>query len=229
MLARIEVAYLGILRVVLLIAATLALVVTVGAVVTALPALGDLTGISGHERTRGGTLREFVDANKITDVQPSNEEAKEAPSRFPLPPALAEASRNFARYDGRNGGDQAAQDKWDDLFRSILTEKVPLQLQDDYGEDVLRLSNQLDRSKGKPLSNERLLQLIQYHLDTFLSNAQASETAKAAGIAGSMSKLVIAGGAFLIFVLVLFSFLFVKIERNLRIRHASSEPAGWEQ
>jgi len=219
MLGRIEVAYLALLRVVLLVAATVALLVTIGAAATALPALGDVTGLTGHEPIRGSSLGSFIEANKITGVQPSGDEASDAMSRAPLPENLSEASKSFARYDARNGGTVADQSKWDDLFRSILFEKVPAVEQADYCADVLKLSNQLVGSTGKPLSDERVFQLLQYHLDSFLSNSEAQGAARAGRLAGSMAKLLLAGSAFLVFVLVLFSFLFVKIERNLRIRH----------
>jgi hypothetical protein len=214
MLARLEVAYLGMLRVVLLVAATLALVVTVVAAVTALPALGVITGVTGNEDPKGGTLGEFVRTNRISDVQPAAQPGDGAKS--PLPGNVAEAAKSFARYDARNGGNQLKQSEWDDVFRSILTEHVPLQLQEAYGADVLRLSNQLAASKGKPLSDQRLGDLLQFHLEGFVQNASSIEEAKSAEIAGSMSKLVLAGMAFAVFVLVLFNFIFVKIERNLR-------------
>ena len=229
MLARLEVAYLGILRVVLLVAATVALLVTFGATVTALPSLAQVVGIGNNPQTRGGTLREFIDANRITDVEPSSADATDTAAKFPLPEKVSEASKAFARYDARNGGGQIEQSKWDELFRSILAEKVPFTVQDDYGEDLLRLSHQLERSSGKPLSDQRVLQLIEFHLTTFLGNVETAQTAKATGVAASMSKLLLAGGAFLIFVLVLFSFLFVKIERNLRMRHSTEQPEKWAE
>jgi len=229
MLTRLEVAYLATLRVVLLIAATIALLVTVGAAVTALPALVEMVGIAGHSPTRGGTLREFIESNRITDVEASKEDATEPVEKYPLPDDVAEASKAFARYDSRNGGVQLEQSKWDDIFRSLLTEKIPFSQQADYGADLLRLSRQLERSKGRPLSDERLFQLLDYHLTSFISNAQAQSSANSAGLASSMSKLVLAGGAFLIFVLVLFSFLFVKIERNLRPQQVSAEPLDWSE
>ena len=148
---------------------------------------------------------------------------RDSGSHVQLPEDLSEASKNFARYDVRNGGTVSDQSKWDVLFRSVLAEKVPATEQAEYSADVLKLSNQLTRSTGKPLSDERVFQLIQYHLDTFLSNAQALGATKAGRLAGSMAKLLIAGSAFLVFVLVLFSFLFVKIERNLRTRSAPGE------
>lgn len=229
MLSRLEVAYLAILRVVLLIAASVALLVTFGAATMALPALGDIVGLTGHQRTHGGTLRQFIEVNRITDVKPSQEEATETSFSMPLPEKLGEASKNFARYDSRNGGEQVPQSKWDDLFRSVLSEKVPASLVEDYSNDIFKLSNQLTRSTGKPLSNERVFQLIEFHLDGFLADAQARENAKAGRLAGSLSKLLLAGGAFLIFVLVLFSFLFVKIERNLRVRDRPIELTGWTE
>ena len=216
MLSRVEVAYLGILRVILLVAATIALIITVGAVVLALPAFATMTGLTGQQEVRGGTLKQFIETNRITDIESVDTSAADAEAKLPLPKDVREAAANFGRYDAKNGGEQFDQEKWNDLFRSILTDRVSPLLQNDYGTDVLRLSKQLVRSNGKPLSNERLFELLEFHLNGFLGDAQSRDANRAAEIAGSMSKLVVAGVAFLIFVLVLFNFIFVKIERNLR-------------
>ena len=82
-------------------------------------------GLTGHEPVRGGTLGSFIEANKITDVQSSSDEGSDATPQAQLPQDLSEASKNFARYDARNGGSVSEQSKWDDLFRAILAEKVP--------------------------------------------------------------------------------------------------------
>lgn len=228
MLTKIEVTYLAILRVILLIAATIALIVTFGAAVTAVPVFVQMVGIGGTAPTRGATLGDFIAANRITDVDFSREDAAASTSKLPLPESVSEASKAFARYDAKNGGQQFEQSKWDDLFRSLLTEKVSVTQHEDYGEDLLRLAHQLERSKGRVLSDQRLFELIEFHLNSFQADAQAKEQAKAANVAASLSKLVLAGAAFLVFVLVLFSFLFVKIERNLRARDVQMQPEWTE-
>lgn len=218
MLARLEVAYLAILRVVLLVAATLALLVTVVATVSALPALGNLVGLGPASTTRGGTLRDFIETHRVSEVDASDFDTESPSESAPsaLPTQIAEASKNFARYDAKNGGEQVTQSDWDDAFRQVLADGVPGSLHEGYGADVLRLSEQLMRSKGTPLSNDRLLELLEYHRTTFLANAAADAATNAGEVTASMGKLVLAGAAFLIFVLVLFNFIFVKIERNLR-------------
>jgi hypothetical protein len=185
-----------------------------------------LVGLRGHERIHGGSLADFVAINRLSEVQ-TYEDAGEANEVVPLPEDVAEASKNFSRYDVRNGGNVSEQSKWDELFRSILRDKVAAGLQDDYGQDLLKLSNQLARSKGTPLSDERVFQLIEYHVDGFLASAQAQQDARSTRLAASMSKLVLAGAAFVIFVLVLFSFIFVKIERNLRRDPPSAQSPEW--
>lgn len=224
MLSRLETAYLGILRVVLLIAATLALLVTVIATISALPAIAQVAGISSGEEPRGGTLRDFVDSKKLSEVispdYAADGSVEDRAQTFALPDDALEAARNFSRYDGKNGAEQLTQQEWDDIFRSILQEEVPANLHDAYSADVLRLSKQLTSSKGKALSDRQLFELLQFHHAQFLENVAAAETQKAADIASSMGKFVLAGGAFLVFVLILFNFIFVKIERNLRkVRH----------
>jgi hypothetical protein len=206
-----------------------ALLIAIGSAIAAVPALGDVTGITRHAQVRGGTLREFIQANRLTDVQASNEDEANRNAKLPLPTDVAEASKSFARYDANNGGKVLQQSQWDDVFRTLLFEKVPFALQDDYGTDVLKLADGLRRSKGKPLNDDRLGQLLEFHLDGFLANAQSQETARASRIANSISKLVLAGAAFLIFVLVLFCFIFVKIERNLRGRQPIEDLPQWTE
>jgi len=228
MLSKIEVAYLAILRIVLLVAATIALLVTVVATASALPAIGKVLGVSTAEPPKGATLREYIESKHVTEVDASDysdESTDLSPQETALPSDVAEASRNFARYDARNGGVQATQQQWDDIFRAVLKDGVPANLHDAYGADVLRLSEQIVKSKGRPLSDARVLELLEFHRAKFLENAAAADSAKAADAAASMAKLVLAGGAFLVFILILFNFIFVKIERNLR-RSSRDEAAA---
>jgi hypothetical protein len=225
MLSKIEVAYLGILRVVLLIAATAALLVTIVATAAALPAIGRAVGITGHQDPRGASLREFIDSKNLTEVQAndSTESGSSASSQAePLPRDLATASRNVARYAAKNGDPQITQAQWDEAFRGEL-DSIPDNIRSTYAADVLRLSEQLERSKGRPLSNQHLAELIDFHHAKFLASAQEERTAEAASAAASMFSIMLAGGAFVIFILILFNFIFVKIERNLRPAHAGRE------
>ena len=217
MLSRIEVAYLGILRVVLLIAASAALVVTIVATAAALPAIGRAVGVAGHQEPRGATLREFIDSKRLTEVQPSGstDSGTASTQAEPLPPDLATASQNFARYAAKNGDAQITQDQWDEAFRGEL-DSIPDNLRSAYTADLLQLSEQLQRSKGRPLSNQHLAELIDFHHGKFLTSVEEEKTAEAASAAASMFSLLVAGGAFVIFILILFNFIFVKIERNLR-------------
>jgi hypothetical protein len=225
MLSKIEVAYLGILRVVLLIAATAALVVTVIATAAALPAIGRAVGVSGHQEARGSSLREFIDSKHLTDVQAGDStDASTATSSQSetLPPDLVMTSQNFARYAAKNGDAQITQAQWDEAFRGEL-QTIPDELRSAYAADLLRLSKELERSKGQPLSNQHLAELIDFHHEKFLASAEEAKTAQAASAAASMFSLMVAGGAFVIFILILFNFIFVKIERNLRPAHGSPE------
>lgn len=86
----------------------------------------------------------------------------------------------------------------------------------DYAASVLQLTKDLRASKGKKLSDNRIGQLLDWHHARFAQSAAAEEMRKTEARAGLMLKVGMAGSAFMAFVLVIFVFLFVKIERNLR-------------
>ena len=69
MLLRLETAYLNALRVLILIAATIALLLAGFGLVSAIPPLLRWTGITESDQPSGGTLGEFIDEQKITGTE----------------------------------------------------------------------------------------------------------------------------------------------------------------
>ena len=88
--------------------------------------------------------------------------------------------------------------------------------QEDYESSLLSLSEELIRSKGEPLSEERIGQLIEWHHANFQSYVSLKESSEEEGRYGIWSSLTSVATAFGFFVGLIFLFLFIKIERNLR-------------
>ena len=227
MLAKLERAYLGILRVVVLIAATIALVVAALGIIAAAPSLLRMTGIMQSDEATGATLQDFISEQKITDTTDVSGEQTEQKRSFLA--EIEEAARNIRSYLGKRG--------------TITEETWKTALQDNadgfesheaaYAASVKALSEELTESKGKPLSEARVVQLVEWHKAHFLANLQAAQAGAAADRANFWVTVGAAGGAFLIFILIVFVFLFVKIERSLRVVQTQRVPNGeemaWEE
>ncbi len=211
---------LGILRVIILIGATLALLVALGAFVSALPALMRQVGISHDTPATGGSLGDYVDERKATAPQ-ANTDGTATPvpaAKRNIDPNLAAAARNVFDYLSKEkaGKPLIIVPKLEDAFVSSSAD-VPLVNKADYYKDAKRLSDQLEASKGKRLTVEQVGDLFQWHEHKFVADLTAKEAKRLADTGASLLKLYIAGYAFTAFILVVFTFLFVKIERSLRV------------
>lgn len=98
-----------------------------------------------------------------------------------------------------------------------------------YDESLLRLAGQLKSSKGKPLTQEQVAELIDWHHRSFRESAIDIRQAAARDTASAWQWVVRAGQAFLLFTLIAFYFLLVRVERHLKLvkvqHQASSYPA----
>ena len=81
----------------------------------------------------------------------------------------------------------------------------------------MALTTDLNQSRGKLLSWNRGAQLLDWHYGKFRSTVETKKLEAEASKAKAMFGLAIGGGATLAFLIILFFFLFVKIERNLRV------------
>jgi hypothetical protein len=211
-LARLETVYLNTLRVVILIAATIALIVAVVSLVGALPSLMRKAGLSGEAAVSGGTLREFIDEQKVVGTEASETTATEPTDSFVSPDIVA-AAKNFNSYLKN----EAPKEKdWQKYLTSKMAD-VPVETGSDYAVSINGLSEQVKASKGKALSFERVNQLVEWHFERFRADAELKELAQAQDSARFWVTMGAADAAFLTFVLIVFIFLFVKIERSLRV------------
>lgn len=214
MLAKMERAYLGLLRVVILIAATIALVVAGIAAISAIPPLLRWTGITETADPNGGTLAEFIDEQKITTTtssEPTTESTEEyQPFAFD---DIKTASKIVKRYLGKRG--TASEADWRTGFQTNANSLEGHGL--DYATSVKSLAEQLESSKGKPLSEERVVQLFGWHKTKFEADIIGRASREAEGNAKFWVTIGLAGSAFVAFIMIIFVFLFVRIERNLRL------------
>lgn len=217
MLTRIETAYLAILRIVVLVVATIALLVSLFAALTSLPALARQFGYLPTEQAQGGTLAEYIERRKAT-VPP-------APARPGAKPALVpairssnrdvqEAAKSLQRYS--KGAASMTIPKWEQEIEQ-LGNQVPVDTAGRFYEQTRALAAQLDTAKGKRLDVPALRDLLAWNLVQFLDDARMHEIEKAQATSAAIFKLYVASAAFVLFILVVFTFLFVKVERSLRI------------
>ncbi|RSV20361.1 hypothetical protein CA236_00130 [Sphingomonas sp. ABOLG] len=210
MLAKLERAYLGLLRVVILVAATIALLVAIIGVATAIPSLLKWSGFTERAEPSGGTLGDFIAEQKITDTT-STTETKEA-EPFVIPD-IKEAAKTIKAYLSTRG--DITQNDWERGLQAYADEMPGNGV--DYARSVRTLAKELRSSTGKPLSEARVLQLIEWHKTRFQGDVASRAASEAEGNAQFWIKIGFASAAFLGFVLIIFIFLFVKIERSLRV------------
>ncbi len=105
--------------------------------------------------------------------------------------------------------------------------ELPTEVQDQYGVSVAALMDQLDNSKGNALSGEQIDELLNWHFDKFKTNVEAAAAQRQVAQVQALQTLGVAGAGFGVFIALVFCFLIVKIERNLRLVHTinSSTPS----
>ena len=102
-------------------------------------------------------------------------------------------------------------------------DNIPVVARSDYADSLVRLTEEMKASRGKPLSEARVLTLLSWHESRFVSEWERDAAHKAEADAALRSRLWGAGAAFLSFVLVVFVFLFVRVERNTRLIRVAHE------
>ncbi len=217
MLSKLENAYLYILRVVVLAAATLALIGVLVGLARSATFIADFVGSKPPTaEVPGGTLGDFVAEKRPQGVTLDSQPSSATPD---VQPKIKAAVRSLAHYV-RTRLDVVLADQ--SVLTSIFTDKsasLPTDEQEQYGASVAALMDQLDNSKGNPLSTEQIASLIEWHADKFKANAEVAVVQKQAAQVQAVQTLGVAGAGFGVFVALVFCFLIVKIERNLRIVH----------
>ena len=215
MLARLESAYLSLLRVVILVAATLALVVAVFGIVVSAPYFAGQLGIRGD--TDGGDLAQFVSEQRgADDASNSSYEGSDMTPVYTVSALLQTSASRIVAYAKKHHSKDLVTAEIEKALASSQ-EQIPLGYQLEYEQSVDRLTQQLAVAKGTPLSMQKLGELLEWHDQRFQQAIAEREASKGEELVTAITAFGTAGGAFIVFVFLVFCFLFVRIERNLRL------------
>ncbi|MBM6577131.1 hypothetical protein KCP91_12180 [Microvirga sp. SRT01] len=217
MLIRIENAYLGILRIVVLVVASVALVVAAIAFMMSIPPLARQFGLVSPPVPHGGTLGDYVEQKKATapaNPTASGDREDAAQPKRSTNPDVQAAAKQLQAYT--KGAGEMTIPKWE-VEVEQSGGNIPYELERAYYADVKGLTDQLTKSTGKRLSLAQVRELITWNNRHFVGDATAKAEEAAAQGRRALFTLYVASAAFVLFILVVFTFLFVKVERSLRV------------
>lgn len=223
MLNKLEALYLNILRVVIIVLATVLLAVAAVGVVVAAPML--LSSFGGKDAdaarlVRKDSLNDYLNRNSggqgmsAPDQAELENRTRDADRRF------KDAAANIVRYVKAKTGMAPPEAGVIDYIQT-LSDGLPVSLQDRYADSLLSLSQDLVRAPAT--TSVDVDQLIQWHFDQFSAAAETAmqqDTTRAIEEGARHQTAILAGtvaaGFFMMFLLLVFVFVLVKIERNLR-------------
>jgi len=224
MLSKLEALYLNILRVVIIVLATVLLAVAAIGAVVAAPML--LSSFGGGEAdaarlVRNDSLNDYLNRNSgspgvaAQDQAALEDRTRDADRRF------KEAAANIVRYVKAKTGMAPPEAGVIDYIQT-LSDRLPTGLQDRYADSLLSLSKDLVQAPTATTPVD-VDQLIQWHFDQFSTAAETAmqqDASRAIEEQARRQTAVLAGtaaaGFFMMFLLLVFVFVLVKIERNLR-------------
>ncbi|HEX8532929.1 MAG TPA: hypothetical protein VF662_02075 [Allosphingosinicella sp.] len=229
MLARLEETYLNVLRVAIVVVAGLALLAAASALAAGI-FNGSKSLLSSTLDAEAGRLAEFVAEKKLAaevagDV-PAGTGPEQTRATMAVSPSIEQAAASFAQYLNRRDRRTITRDELVQQLNELwLT--VPDGHQHSYDKAVLDLAGELAGSTGRPLSRDRVLELLQWHHQSFVGRLGQLEQERAAASASAWMWIERAAQAFLLFIAIAFYFLFVRVERHLRlVRTQPAEPAA---
>jgi hypothetical protein len=213
MLERIEGFYLACLRVVVLVAATVALAVFVWACSQSLPSIAGELGFHTSGSAAPPSLADYIQEQQPTGTPTTAGLSAETVAA--VPPKTAEAARLLTHYlttrhslvDTSHLTEVLVSDR-----SQVDEDRRPL-----YDSSLVALMQQLDLSKGAPLDTDHINGLLNWHLAKFTEAAEAEKLRKAEAAAKASASMMVGAAALVSFLLIIFFFIFVKIERNLRL------------
>lgn len=225
MLNKLEALYLNILRVVIIVLATVLLAVAaVGAVVAGPMLLSSFGGgdADAARLVRNDGLNDYLNRNaggapaaQAQDQAELESRTRGADRRF------REAAVNISRYVKAKTGMAPPEAGVIDYIQS-LADSLPESLKDRYADSILALSKDLTKAPAAAAPVD-VDSLIDWHFTQFHQAAEAAmqqDAMRAAEEQARRQTAVLAAGAaagfFMMFLLLVFVFVLVKIERNLR-------------
>jgi hypothetical protein len=210
MLDRLESSYLSLLRVVIIVVATVSLIVAIGFLLMSVISFARSTGVANDTAT-GGSLAEFMEQQK--PATPNAGDGEPAPAGDVALPDIRAAASNLNTYLGKR-----SKVTTNELVAALQKGANEMGSFDSaYAASLKKLTEDLKVSTGRPLSEDRVLQLVDWHHRNFANSLESQARDEASATNDYWKAAAMAGSAFLGFVLTIFIFLFVKIERNLRL------------
>jgi len=218
MIARLEELYLSVLRVSIVIVAGIALIAAIGSLLAA--AYAFMPNFTPDKIPSGGTLEEFITEQKAlavdSEVSKDTVLSSDSPSAEPQSAFLTEASKLYIAYVRKMGGPKIS--KADAVeFISDYVSNVEFSNREAFQRSFLSLLKQLRDSTGKPLSQAKFDDLLSWHFTNFESQVAANSASSEVTGPGAWAWLTQAGTAFLLFLGIAIYFLFVRVERHLRL------------
>jgi len=219
---KLEIVYLNVLRVVILVLAT---VLLVGALLLTINAAKQLV-----PDTRTANARKLVASDSLQDFKSEQAGAPAGPTYQYAPDVAASgperidsriktATESLAGYTSGVKGVQINRAAVERLL-SAKQLALPESLQGDYADSLVKLMNTVGKSRDPSLDPDALIDWHYAKFEAAKENAQAQEAGRAVkNAAKSTQGIVMAGAAasaFFLFLVLVFGFVLVKIERNLR-------------
>ena len=218
MISKLEELYLSVLRVSVVIVAGLALI---AAVVSLIAGAYSLTPSFGSQDSiSGGKLEDFIAEQKAAspEIQGTSEEIDSEPqTRDELPSSfITKVAKLYVDYLKRIDGTVITDDAAARVIFDIMAD-IAIEDREQYQTSFLALLTQLRDSKGKPLSQEKFFELLEWHHERFKSETMSRSAGSELSMMAAWDWLTKAGIAFLMFLAVATYFLFVRVERHLRL------------
>ena len=216
LLARIEAFYLSLLRIVILAGATIALAIVAVSVVRSAPLFIQMSiPTTKTANIEGAGLADFIRAQRengvsLTAIPAANSELRELP--VDIAAAINLLSAYYRSRLHQNLDQSGARTYFMMRYESFYGDEG-----DRYASSLKSLMKELSVSTGTPLNSNQLNLLIDWHLEQFREVIAREQITRTASAAEAMRSLTLAGASLLGFLLIVFCFIFVKIERNLRI------------
>ena len=214
MLTKLEDIYLNILRIAVLAIATIALLVFALTAAQTGPLVGQFIGLKPKAKVEDASFAQFVHANRPTSS--SNSYGSPDASDSLYPDTIVNSATNVVAYIKKHhdydiGHANALQ------FLGGIYDEMSADYQRDYAISLQDFTTQLANSTGTPISTDQINQAIRWHAQKFMSAATESEIKATADRAKAVLAITIAGISLLAFLIIIFLFVVVKIERNLRV------------
>lgn len=220
MLSKLENLYLDALRIAMLAIATLALVVFGLNAINFTTSMGALSPQPPTPLSNGTvTLEQFLQSTQSGQSPVQNGAAQTVALPHPLHEAAEHVTEIYRRVSCEGncyGTDREVLTSTENHLETFKAGLDPA-YQEQYERSILAFTTALADYRGRPLNVDSIGDAIAFHNTTFLERVHDKEFAATEQHARAVQTLTIAALSFATFLAILFFFVVVKIERNLRV------------